>query len=201
MENNRAWASRVAFMISVYNETTEDRLVKIGYTNKFDETLDEVVALQNVLQNARHNLPPGYEKQHEYFAWNFGPGVTINTKRNIMSTLRLAGFQRSDVMNVQGSHTVDYFDFNGENEGKVMNIVNDYLFENDIILNDYFLTCPVCGDYTYNTDTYSCSNTQFDRDCDDLTIIHEECMDEYLQTHQRVSRDIESEEWLCDCCL
>ena len=207
-KNDGIWDACALYAIGVSDGT--QNVLKVGVTNDFDETIDEASALQNVLQNARHNLPDEWNAglRTEYFAWNFGPGATINAKRDLLARLRLAGYQRSDIMNVQGSHTVDYFDLNGGNDENVMNIINDFLFHHKIDLNDYFLICPVCGDYTYNTDTYSCYNAQIEvgaeERCGDgncITVIHEECMDEYLRTHPRVSRDIESEEWLCHCCL
>jgi len=202
------WSAPVTYAYSTHSTITDDNLFKVAVTNNFDEDIDEVKALQDVLERETHNLDDNWEKGHLYFAWNFGEGNALKAKNDLKALFRTAGLQRSDVYNRQGDHTADYFDMNGENDTFVLEIIEKYLVKNDIYLGDTFIACPICSKYIYDDKTtYSCANAQIkdndgnkiERTC--LTIIHERCMKKYLKKYPRCSHDIESDDWVCADCI
>jgi len=205
------WTAPIMYAIGIRLISTNDRLLKFGVTNRFDEDIDETVALQDVLQRETHNLDDDWEKCYEFFAWNFGEGNAIDAKRDLNALCRTNGLQRSDVYNRQGDHTADYFDMNGENEEVALGVIQDYLTENNINLGDTFIACPICSEYIYGDNTtYSCANAQTEYDDDGelvnartcITIIHERCMNRYGKTHPICSRHhIDSDDWLCAECI
>jgi hypothetical protein len=203
------WSAPVTYAIGIRSTNTDDGLLKISVTNRFDEDIDETVALQDVLERETHNLDDNWKKDRQYFAWYFGEGNALKVKNDLKALFRTAGLQRSDVYNRQGDHTADYFDMNGENDTFVLEIIGKYLAKNDIYLGDTFIACPICSKYIYgDKTTYSCANAQIEYDDDDnpsertcLTIIHERCMKKYLKKHPRCSHDIDSDDWVCADCI
>jgi len=201
------WSARIMYAISIRNRWTDDILFKLSVTNRFDEDIDETVALQDVLERETHNLDHNWDKDRQYFAWNFGEGNALEAKNDLKALCRIAGLQRSDVYNRQGDRTADYFDMNGENDKLVLKIVQDFLTKKKINLGDTFVACPICSKHIYDDKTtYSCDNAQIEdndrnkieRTC--LTIIHERCMKKYLKKHPRCSHDIEGD-WVCADCI
>lgn len=202
------WSAPVTYAIGIRSTITDDRLIKIGVTNNFDEDIDEVKALHDVLERETHNLDDNWVKECEYFAYNFGEENALKVKNDLKALFRTAELQRSDVHNRQGDHSADYFDRNGKNGELVLEIIGDYLAKKKINLGDRFIACPVCSEYIYgDKTTYSCDNAQIvddygnriERTC--LTIIHERCMKKYLKKHPRCSHDIESDDWICADCI
>jgi len=150
---------------------------------------------------------PDYTETHHLFVSNLGPYNAEATKRIIRSFLTSLRYARWDIQNNNGSNTIDVFDYN---EGMIEHL-NDYLYRENINLNNQIRGCPVCQeeivapesdeDEDEGDEIIVCANDTEDEHSTCVTgRIHERCIDEYLLQHPNVSLDIDNHHWICADC-
>jgi hypothetical protein len=167
-----------------------------------------ILKLYNSDSNAPECIIPDYTETHDLFLGKPGPYYAEAYKRKIRSFLTSEGYERWDIQNINGSNTIDIFDYDED----MMGPLNDYLYRENINLNHQFRGCPVCQE-----DIIAPESDDDDDEGDDLIVcandtenehatcctgrIHERCIDDYLLQHPNVSRDIDSDDWVCADCV
>lgn len=151
---------------------------------------------------------PGYTETHDLFLGKPGPYIAETYKRKIRGFLTSKGYERWEIQNINGSNTIDIFDYNED----MLTRLNKYLYRANINLEHQFRACPVCheeiiapesdDDDDEGDDLLVCANDTENEHATCCTgRIHERCIDDYLLQHPNVSRDIDSDDWLCADCV
>jgi len=141
---------------------------------------------------------PDYTFDRHLFISRPGRERALEMKRLICAYLTSTGYTRWDIRNNNDSYSVDIFEYSEE----MIDNLNEYLYEQNINLNNQIRGCPVCGrNINIDDDIIVCRNDTEDEHATCCAgRIHERCIDAYLQQHPNVSRNIDSDNWRCAVC-